>query len=248
MKSATALPLAAFMYVARADHSEDSGSHAQPAVNCRNDICFSAVVPEATAASGSGGVYFQIYAPDTFAWVGLGTGTTMADANIFLIYQNGEGNVTLSNRQTTGHNPPTVPENGAELELLDGSGVSDGFMVANFRCDNCESWKNGDGEADFSGEVAMIGAWQEGDPLDSTDVEESITKHTGSPRIFSLDLSSAQVNSTGNPFVGDLAVPASDSGEEGGGEDNPDAGIGRFALTSGSAALAILSTTLSLLL
>src|SRR6478609_1861846 len=94
--------------VARRDHgTSDDSPHA--AVNCRNNICYSAVVPEATAKSGSGAVYFQIYAPTTFAWVAMGTGSSMADSNIFVIYQDGKGNVTLSNRQTSGHTMPQVP-------------------------------------------------------------------------------------------------------------------------------------------
>lgn len=185
----------------------------------------------------------------------MGTGSSMADSNIFVIYQDGKGNVTLSNRQTTGHTMPQVPENGgAKTQLLAGSGVSNGIMVANFRCDNCGSWKQNEA-LDFSAKgTPMIGAWQQGDSLDSTDVDARIGKHTGSPRIFSLDLSKAQVSTAGNPFVGDHAIPAplsentTEAGGDGGdaGGNGGSAGVGRSALLSSSVVLAVLFSSLSL--
>ncbi|KAI6786011.1 uncharacterized protein J7T54_006350 [Emericellopsis cladophorae] len=266
------LPVALLAYAtgiaAAPDH--DSGDHSSatdgdsadftPAVNCRNDICYSAVVPEATASSDSGPIWFQIYAPTKFAWVALGTGSTMSDANMFIIYQDGDGNVTLSHRQASGHTMPQVPANSpVTTTLLPGTGVSDGFMVANFRCDNCTTWKSGESLDFSSAGTPMIGAWQEGDPLDSTDVEARIGKHTGSPRIFSLDLSSAIKATAGNPFVDDFAVPeeANDGGSEdadaeddsaGDGADGESAGVGRSSLVSGGVAAAAMMMGFSLLM
>ncbi|KAG9253651.1 uncharacterized protein F5Z01DRAFT_151873 [Emericellopsis atlantica] len=230
--------------------TEDSAADFTPAVNCRNDICYSAVVPEATANSESGPIWFQIYAPTKFAWVGLGTGTQMADANMFIIYQDGNGNVTLSHRQASGHTMPQVPaDSSVTTTLLPGTGVSDGFMVANFRCTNCTTWKSGESLDFTSAGTPMIGAWQEGDPLDSTDVEEKIGQHTGSPRIFSLDLSTAIKSTAGNPFVDQFAVPEGasnsssadgDSGDDTTGGDGESAGVGKFSLVSGGVAAAIM--------
>ncbi|KAL2205170.1 CBD9-like protein [Sarocladium strictum] len=216
-----------------------------PSVSCRNNICYSAVVPSATVRSGSGPVWFQIYAPTTFSWVGMGTGTSMADSNMFLIYQDGNGNVTLSHRQASGRVPPTVPANDVvTMTLLEGSGVSDGFMVANFRCDNCTTWKQSE-SLDFTSEgTPMVGAWSEGDSLDSTDVEESIGKHTGSVRSFAFNLTAAQKSTAGNPFVGANAVPAEISGggaANGTDEDGDDEGAasGRYAFLSTGVAAAM---------
>ncbi|KAH8172486.1 cytochrome domain of cellobiose dehydrogenase domain-containing protein [Sarocladium implicatum] len=225
----------------------------QPAVSCRNDICYSAVVPSATARSGSGPIWFQIYAPTKFSWVGMGTGSSMSDSNMFLIYQDGNGNVTLSHRQASGHTMPTVPsDSSVTTTLLAGSGVSDGFMVANFRCDNCTTWKRTESLTLTSDGTPMIGAWSEGESLDSTDVDESISKHTGQVRMFSFDLSAAQKSTAGNPFVGNFSVPEeiasggannTDSGDDG---DDEGAGAGQFTLLSGSVAVAAIMTSLSL--
>lgn len=233
-----------------ADH-DSSGNHTKPAANCRNNICYSVAVPEATVSSEEGPVYFQIYAPDTFSWVGMGTGTGMANANIFVVYQDGSGNVTVSPRQASGHTMPTVPSSGgAEIELLGGSGVSDGWMVANFRCDNCESWKQTQA-LNFTSETPMIGAWREGDSLDSDDVEADIQVHTGNVRMFSFDLSTAQVNSPeGNPFTGDNAVPEEVSGgaNDTGSGDDEGAAAGKSSFLAGSVAMAAVLVGFNLLL
>jgi hypothetical protein len=227
------------------------GTAAQgPVVSCRNNICYSLVVPETTVSSGNGSIYFQIYAPTTFSWVALATGTSMSNANMFIMYQDGNGNVTISPRQASGHSMPTVPSTGAaELELLDGSGVSNGFMVANVRCDNCESWK-GTESLDFTSEGAdMVGAWSEGDALNSTDVDARIGIHTGNLRPFTANLTQASIAdwSGGNPFVGANAVPAELSGNtttDGG--DDGSVGSANTASFIGSAMVALACAALML--
>lgn len=58
----------------------------------------------------------------------------MNGANMFLIYtDSGGSNVTLSPRLGTGHTQPNFNSN-AKVELLDGSGVSNGIMTANIKC------------------------------------------------------------------------------------------------------------------
>lgn len=238
-----------------ADHGHDHSEHGgKPAVNCRNNICYSVAVPEATIEAEQGAVYFQIYAPDTFSWVAVGTGSSMANANIFVMYQDGEGNVTVSPRQASGHTMPTVPSSGgAEIELLGGSGASDGWMVANFRCDNCESWKETQA-LNFTSATPMIGAWREGDPLDSTDVEADIQVHTGNVRPFSFNISDAHVDSpNGNPFSGDHAVPeelnmGGGANETDSGQDDGSAAAGRNSMLVSSAAVAAVVAGLNFLL
>lgn len=97
------------------------------------NVCFQLNIPEQTASSGDGDIYFQISAPDTYEYVALGQGQGMSGANIFVVYTSGNGNVTLSPRLGTGHVMPQFNSN-AQVTLLEGSGVSNGKMVANVRC------------------------------------------------------------------------------------------------------------------
>ncbi|KAF5025282.1 hypothetical protein F66182_2615 [Fusarium sp. NRRL 66182] len=156
------------------------------------DVCFRWGVPEAAASSGSGNVYFQISAPDTAQWAALGIGSQMSDAEMFIIYQDGQGNVTLSPRRATGHNMPQYSSRSG-LELLDGSGVSSGNMIANIRCSDCDS-------LDLQGSNLWISAWRTGDSLDSTSTSENIQQHD-EHSAFDVDFSEASITSDRNPFA-----------------------------------------------
>lgn len=58
----------------------------------------------------------------------------MSGSNMFVIYTSADGNnVTLSPRSASGHNMPTLNSN-TQVELLEGSGVSNGVMTANVKC------------------------------------------------------------------------------------------------------------------
>jgi len=58
----------------------------------------------------------------------------MAGSNIFVVYTSGDGNVTLSPRLASGYTQPDY--NGdAQVTLLEGSGVSNGKMIANVKCE-----------------------------------------------------------------------------------------------------------------
>jgi hypothetical protein len=85
-----------------------------------------------------GNVYFQLDAPDTYAWVGLGIGGWMRDAAIVVMFKDGEGNVTLSTRDGRHHVMPEYVER-SNIQLLEGSGVRDGRMVANVQCSGCQN-------------------------------------------------------------------------------------------------------------
>lgn len=56
---------------------------------------------------------------------------------MFIVYTDGSGNVTLSPRLGTGHTMPQFNSD-AQVSLLEGSGVSNGKMVANVRCKHAE--------------------------------------------------------------------------------------------------------------
>ena len=92
-------------------------------------------IPEDTASSGIGDLFFQISAPSSYEWVALGQGTGMSGSNIFVIYTSTGGKgVTISPRLGTGHSMPNFND-AAQVTLLEGSGVSGDKMVANVRCE-----------------------------------------------------------------------------------------------------------------
>ncbi|KAI9171377.1 hypothetical protein HJFPF1_00859 [Paramyrothecium foliicola] len=171
----------------------------------QDSICFQWGVPEVAASSGSGNVYFQLRGPTEYAWVGLGIGSRMAGAEIFLMYQDGNGNVTLSTRAGEGHVMPQYTER-SDVELLEGSGVSDGQMIANVRCGSCSS-------LELAGQNSWIAAWSQGDSLASTSPSEPISVHDDNT-VFSVDFAQAAVSSDANPFVGSNAGDG--TGNEGG--------------------------------
>jgi hypothetical protein len=117
--------------------STASRAAAQVASVCpETNLCFKLNIPESTASSGSGDIFFQISAPSSYEWAALGQGKAMSGSNIFAVYTSADGkNVTLSPRTGSGYNTPAF--NGdAKVELLEGSGVSNGVMVANVKCED----------------------------------------------------------------------------------------------------------------
>jgi hypothetical protein len=85
----------------------------------------------------------QMIAPSNTAWLGLGQGSSMSGSNIFMIYSDGKGNVTVSPRLGVGNTEPSYTSS-TQITVLEGTkSSSDGSMTANFRCDNCLSWSGG---------------------------------------------------------------------------------------------------------
>lgn len=157
-----------------------------------NNICYSWGVPESTATSGSGAIFFQIEAPTDYQWVALGTGSRMDGSTMFVIYQDGSGNVTLSTRVGHGHDMPEYSHLSA-VQLLEGSGVVNKTMTANIRCGDLSG-------IDFTGSNAWISAWKKGRSMDSTDNSTSFNEHDGTDR-FSVNFAKATIGSDGNPFT-----------------------------------------------
>lgn len=145
----------------------------------------------------------------------LGTGSQMRGANIFIMYQDGQGNVTVSPRPGTGHQQPQYDEaTASQITLLAGSGVNGDTMVANVQCANCQSWSGGTLDVASSGS-SWIGAWKEGTSLASTSPSQPISYHDAHSG-FNLDLSQASIESDSNPFVGAAATaPTPSSGSTG---------------------------------
>jgi hypothetical protein len=138
-------------------------------------------------------MFFQIRAPATYEWVALGQGTQMAGSDMFVIYSSYPNNskVTVSPRAGKGH---TMPEYSPDVrvKLLNGTGISNGYMVVNIRCERClgrslREW---------------IWAAKSGQPISSADKEVLVSEHDfhGS---HSIDLEQATITTlnTSNPFA-----------------------------------------------
>ncbi|UPK98553.1 hypothetical protein LCI18_009488 [Fusarium solani-melongenae] len=179
------------------------------------DVCFRWGVPEASASSGSGNIYFQMEAPSSVQWAGLGIGSSMSGAEMFLIYQNGDGNVTLSTRTGTGHVMPQYTRRTA-VELLAGSGVVNNKLIANIRCGDCD-------RLDFEGSNSWIAAWKNGDSLDSTSVSERISEHDEHTN-FNVNFAQASISSDSNPFTS--SSDGSNSGSDSGSKTGSGSGSG----------------------
>ncbi|KAK5006798.1 hypothetical protein LTR39_005567, partial [Cryomyces antarcticus] len=195
-------------YVVAALLGLGSTAYASIAKTCPStNVCYSLNIPDTTASSGSGDVYFQLSAPTTYSWVSLGQGSRMAGSNMFVLYTNKAGtNVTLSPRLGTSYAQPNY-NSAAKVTLLDGTGVSNGIMTANVKCSNCQSWSGG--SMDFtSSSGSWIYAGQPGSPLNSDDTSASIGQH-GSQGSFSFDFSKAKGGSDLNPFTAASATAAS---------------------------------------
>ncbi|KAF6808126.1 integral membrane protein [Colletotrichum sojae] len=209
MKAFSVSALAAALYA--------TTTSADPIQACPNDICFKVAVPRAASSSGTGNLYFQMTAPTSYQWVALATGSTMSNSNMFIMYTDGNGNVTISPRTARGHNMPQVDSNGADLKLLAGSGVSDGRMTANVLCTNCASWSSGSMSLN-SATSSWIAAWKAGSAINSASNSQSIQQHDDHTS-FSLDLSQATVQTDSNPFANGVV-------ENGGGNGNGNSGGG----------------------
>lgn len=189
------------------------------------DVCYRWGVPETAANSGSGDVYFQIKAPSRYQWVGVGIGSRMAGAEMFVIYQDGSGNVTLSPRSGKGHVMPQYSERSA-VELLSGSGVSNSEMTANIRCGDCSL-------LDLSGSNSWLAAWKTGDSLDSTSLSETITEHD-EDNVFNVNFAEATFSSSGNPFVSGSSSSSDSNIDSNSDSNNSGSGSGNAVTGSSS--------------
>lgn len=132
----------------------------------------------------------------------------MRGSNIFVMYTSADGqNVTVSPRLGTGYQMPQYTSE-TQLEVLEGSGVSNGMMTANVRCGNCNSWGQS-GTMDFSStsDASWIYGYKSGDALNSDDVEESISQHDEAEP-FNWNLATAQGGENTNPFTTQAANEA----------------------------------------
>ncbi|KAF7852711.1 hypothetical protein EAF04_010905 [Stromatinia cepivora] len=177
-------------------------------------------IPSTTVSAGTGNIYFQLSAPDTYQWVALGIGRIMAGAYIFIMYSDGDGNVTISARNGgQGHVEPKVTGGPAsQVQLLEVSRITGGLMTANVLCTNCPLTST------TATASPWIAAWNIGFPIDSTSTSYTINQHgDDSYRQFTYNLTTAVIDSDGNPFLSSATAASpsasrSDSPAVGGGE------------------------------
>lgn len=194
--------------------NDTSGALAQTQIGqtcVTDDICYKLNIPEATAQNGNGNIFLSLSGPTTYSWVALGIGSSMTNSDMFIMYTDGNGNVTLSPRHSEGRREPQY-DGSLDVELLSGSGVENNTMTANFRCGNCTR----SGTVNFG---AQHGQWihgrRAGDAIDDTDVGASIMMHDEHGG-FTWSYSSAVGGASTNPFTAsDVVVldTASGSGD-----------------------------------
>lgn len=161
-------------------------------------ITYSINIPQDTARSGSGPIYFQLKSTRQVSWFALGQGSGMSGSNIFVVYPNGNNNVTVSPRLGRGQVQP-LHNSDAQVTLLEGSGVQNGVVTANVRCDSCINWSGGSADL-TSTSSSWIWAVKNGSPLGSNDVSASINFHDQAG-VVSVDLTKATGGSSVNPFL-----------------------------------------------
>ncbi|PYI22017.1 CBD9-like protein [Aspergillus violaceofuscus CBS 115571] len=160
------------------------------------DVSYSIDVPQNTSSTGSGPIYLRLRAPPGVKWFALGQGSQMTDGNLFIIYSAPDNNITLSTRRATGHVQPQY-DSGIQAYLEEGSGIYDGSMTANIRCDNCTTLANGKSAVGKSSSWSW--ALTYGPPLASSNVSEMLYQHDwhGS---FTLDLEKNAGSNFSSPY------------------------------------------------
>lgn len=162
-----------------------------------NDITYSVNVPEATAHSGYGPIFFQMNSTRQMEWFALGQGKQMAGSNIFVVYTSGN-EVTVSPRSGVGQIQPLYNKD-AQITILNGSGIHDGVITANVRCDTCIQWSGGSENVNSSSS-SWIWAVKYGQPLSSTSTSEPIAHHDDRG-VVTVNMKQATGGNSENPFA-----------------------------------------------
>lgn len=173
---------------------------AEVASVCQGQVCFKLNIPQNTASSGNGDIFFQISAPSSYEWAALGQGSRMTGSNIFVIYTSGNGNnVTLSPRLASGYTEPSFNSD-AQVTLLEGSGVSGGRMTANVRCSNCNSWSGGTANFGSNSGSWVYAARSSGGSKNTDSTSASIGRHD-IRSAFNWDYANAKGGNSVNPLL-----------------------------------------------
>jgi hypothetical protein len=163
------------------------------------DITFTIQVSP-DAARGSGPIFLQINSTRPLQWLALGQGIHMKDSNMFIVYASRENeNVTVSPRMGKGHFLPLYNPD-ANISVLDGSGIYNGAMTANIRCDSCLSWEGGSEDL-MSPASPWIWGVKYGDPLRSDSVSAHLLEHDHDGVAFVNMRNATGTHTMRNPFV-----------------------------------------------
>ncbi|KAJ5606611.1 hypothetical protein N7510_009392 [Penicillium lagena] len=175
----------------------------------QSGITYSVNIPQSTVSSGSGPIYFQLKSTSELQWFAWGQGAQMQGANIFIVYASSDGNnVTVSPRLGVEHVEPLYNSK-AQLSVLNGSGISNGVMTANIRCDSCLTWPGGS-ENPSSSSSPWLWAVKYGSPLNTNSLSASITIHDAEG-IAGIDLQQATGGTSDNPFTNSNTTASSSS-------------------------------------
>ncbi|KAE8361207.1 hypothetical protein BDV27DRAFT_148013 [Aspergillus caelatus] len=165
----------------------------------QRSIQYSVNIPQKTADSGSGPIYIQLKSTQELQWFAWGQGSRMQGANIFVAYASHNGNnVTVSPRLGIEHVEP-IYNGQAQISVLAGSGISNGIMTANIRCDSCLTWPGGN-ENPSSSASPWVWAVKYGGQLNSDSLSLPIIIHDASG-VAVLDLQKATGGASDNPFL-----------------------------------------------
>ncbi|KZF24428.1 iron reductase domain protein [Xylona heveae TC161] len=123
----------------------DAASSSQPASSSfsvkdgSGQLSFAINVPD-----DSNDIFFHMSAPSDSQWAAVGAGGGMTGALMFVIYpaKSDSSNVTLSPRIGRGHFMPTFAPS-IDIEVLDGTSISDDVWTVNAKCSNCRNWNGG---------------------------------------------------------------------------------------------------------
>ncbi|KAJ5980300.1 hypothetical protein N7481_007598 [Penicillium waksmanii] len=175
----------------------------------QNGVSYSVNIPETTASTGAGPIFFQLKSTAQLQWFAFGQGAIMQGANIFIVYASSDGNnVTVSPRLGVEHVMPLYNSK-AQLSLLNNSGISNGVITANIRCDSCITWPGGSEDLSSSSSP-WVWAVKYGTPLNTNNLAASIIEHD-LEGIAAIDLQKATGGTSDNPFANSNYVNTSSS-------------------------------------
>lgn len=161
------------------------------------ELTYTIRVPHGTSNSSLGPIYFQMNSTSSVEWFALGQGVAMHGSSMFVVYTSSDI-VTLSPRAGKGHYEPLYDRH-TQASLINGSGVHDGVITANVRCDSCSL--PGGGMVNLTDTFSpWIWAVKYGAPLNTKSVTARIAEHDVYGTFF-VNLTKATGPDSENPFV-----------------------------------------------
>jgi len=173
---------AAFYTTITAAQTSNSTPQSSVFVASDNSITFALNVP-----TDSDDLYFSLSGPSSASWLAIGMGSNvMQNSLVIMVYSSADGNnVTVSPRYSGGHQEPTYTSN-VTIDVLTGSGISNGTMTANGRCSNCRTWGTSSIDASSTNQSMIFASGPDGS-LESDSMSADIQYHV-TEGVFTMDL------------------------------------------------------------